>query len=95
MGNNHNLFGVPHEAHIHIDEDGFIIKKVIQGATLGDSLLTARFEGGQLHDSFRRIVMKKIKNGEISVKDGNELIEFYESKVNSYTYLMPNGNENS
>jgi arginine decarboxylase len=93
MGNNHNLFGVPHEAHIHIDEDGFIIKKVIQGATLGDSLLSARFEGGQLHDSFRRIVMKRIKDGEITVKEGTELTEFYESKINSYTYLLPNGNE--
>ncbi len=91
MGNNHNLFGVPHEAHIHIDEDGFIIKKVIQGATLGDSLLSARFEGGQLHDGFRRIVMKRIKDGEISAKEGSELMEFYESKVDSYTYLSPNG----
>jgi arginine decarboxylase len=91
MGNNHNLFGVPHEAHVHINEDGFIIKKVIQGATLGDSLLSARYEGGQLHDSFRRIVMQRIKDGELSMKDGNELIEFYESKLNSYTYLMPNG----
>ena len=35
MGNNHNLFGVPHEAHIFIGEDGHIIKKVIYGATLG------------------------------------------------------------
>ncbi|HEX9959629.1 MAG TPA: biosynthetic arginine decarboxylase [Pyrinomonadaceae bacterium] len=95
MGNNHNLFGVPHEAHIHIDEDGFIIKKVIQGATLGDSLLSARFEGGQLHDSFRRIVMKRIKNGEITVKEGTELTEFYENKISSYTYLLPNENEDS
>jgi arginine decarboxylase len=93
MGNNHNLFGVPHEAHIHVDEDGFIIKKVIQGATLGDSLLSARYEGGQLYDGFRRIVMKRIKDGEVSVKEGNELIEFYGSKLDSYTYLLPNGNE--
>jgi arginine decarboxylase len=93
MGNNHNLFGVPHEAHIHVDEDGFIIKKVIQGATLGDSLLSARYEGGQLYDGFRRIVMKRIKDGEVSVKEGNELIEFYGSKLNSYTYLLPNGDE--
>ena len=92
MGNNHNLFGVPHEAHIHIDEDGFIIKKVIQGSTLGDALLSARYEAGQLYDSFRRIVMQRIKDGELSIKDGNELIEFYESKVDSYTYLTPNGN---
>ena len=93
MGNNHNLFGVPHEAHIHIDEDGFIIKKVLQGSTLGDSVATVRYDAAQLHDGFRRIVMQKIKDGELSVKDGNELIEFYEMKANSYTYLSPNGNK--
>lgn len=91
MGNNHNLFGLPHEAHIHIDEDGYIIKKVIHGSTLGDALAQVRFEGGQLHDSFRRIVMKRIKDNEISAKEGNELIEFYEKRLNSYTYLAANG----
>jgi arginine decarboxylase len=93
MGNNHNLFGLPHEAHIHIDEDGFIIKKVLQGSTLGDSLMQVRYDAAQLHDSFRRIVMQKIKDGDLSVKDGNELIEFYETKADSYTYLSPNGDE--
>ena len=34
MGNNHNLFGAPHEAHIHIDEEGYLIKKVIRGTTV-------------------------------------------------------------
>ncbi|MGH9906378.1 MAG: biosynthetic arginine decarboxylase, partial [Pyrinomonadaceae bacterium] len=33
MGNNQNLFGAPHEAHIYIDEYGFLIKKVIRGTT--------------------------------------------------------------
>lgn len=92
MGNNHNLFGVPHEAHIHIGEDGHIIKKVIYGATLGESLATARFDAVQLHDQFRRRVMKKIKDGELSTKVGNQLIEFYENQSESYTYLSPNGN---
>jgi arginine decarboxylase len=91
MGNNHNLFGLPHEAHIHIDEDGFIIKKVLQGSTLADALMQVRYDAAQLHDSFRRIVMQKIKDGDLSVKDGNELIEFYETKADSYTYLSPNG----
>jgi arginine decarboxylase len=27
MGNNHNLFGAPNEAQIHIDEEGYLIKK--------------------------------------------------------------------
>ncbi len=91
MGNNHNLFGVPHEAHIFIGEDGHIIKKVIYGATLADALLTVRFDAVQLHDQFRRAVMKRIKDGQLSTKEGNQLIEFYENQAESYTYLTPNG----
>lgn len=92
MGNNHNLFGVPHEAHIHIGEDGYIIKKVIQGATLGDALATVRYDESQLHDQFRRIVTKRIKGGDITEKDGHQLIEYYEKQVASYTYLSVNEN---
>ena len=92
MGNNHNLFGVPHEAHIHIGEDGYIIKKVIQGATLGDSLATVRFDATQLHDQFRRNVLQRIKDGELSTTEGNQLIEYYESQISGYNYLSPNGN---
>ena len=91
MGNNHNLFGVPHEAHIHIGEDGHIIKKVIYGATLADSISAVRFDAEQLHDQFRRAVMKRIKDGQLSTKAGTELIEYYQDQAESYTYLTPNG----
>ncbi len=91
MGNNHNLFGLPHEAHIHIDDDGFIIKKVIHGSNLGDSLAQVRYDGGQLHDSFRRIVLQRIKDGDLFAQEGNELIDFYEKKITAYTYLSSNG----
>ena len=91
MGNNHNLFGVPHEAHVHIGEDGHIIKKVIYGATLADSIAAVRFDAEQLHDQFRRAVMKRIKEGQLSAKEGNDLIDFYQDQAESYTYLTPNG----
>jgi arginine decarboxylase len=93
MGNNHNLFGAPHEAHIHIGEDGYIIKKVIQGATVGDTLATVRFDSLQLHDQFRRNVMQRVKSGDLATKEGNQLIEYYEKQSDSYTYLAPNGSE--
>ncbi len=93
MGNNHNLFGVPHEAHIHIGEDGYIIKKVIQGATLGDALSAVRFDSAQLKDQFRRIVMQRVKDGEVPSKEGDKLIEYYEVQADGYTYLSPNGKE--
>jgi arginine decarboxylase len=93
MGNNHNLFGLPHEAHIHIGEDGYIIKKVIPGGTLGDAMATVRFDAAQLHDQFRRTVMQRIKDGDLSTKEGDQLIEFYEKQVDGYTYLSPNGTD--
>jgi arginine decarboxylase len=93
MGNNHNLFGVPHEAHIHIGEDGYIIRKVISGGTLADAVEMVRFDAAQLNDQFRKAVMQRIKADEISEKIGYELIEYYEKQANSYTYLSPNGSE--
>src|SRR5690606_12492569 len=90
MGNKHNLFGVPHEAHIFIGEDGHIIKKVITGATISDALLAVRFEADQLRDQFRRAVIKRIKDGALSTKVGNAVIEFYEHQSESYTYLTHN-----
>ena len=91
MGNNHNLFGVPNEAHIFIGDGGHIIRKVIYGSTLGDTVTTARFDPDQLHDTYRRAVMQRIKIGELSAKDGENWIQFYENQVDSYTYLTPNG----
>jgi arginine decarboxylase len=91
MGNNHNLFGVPHEAHIFIGEDGYIIKKVIYGATLGEAVASVRYEPGQLNDTFRRAVLERIREGKLSNNEGSKIIEFYEAQVESYTYLTPNG----
>ena len=93
MGNNHNLFGVPHEAHIHIGESGYIIKKVIQGATISDTLETVRFDSVQLTDQFRRKVLQRIADDEISAKIGEEIIGYYERQAGSYTYLAPNDGE--
>jgi arginine decarboxylase len=93
MGNNHNLFGTPNEAHIHIDEDGYLIKKVLRGMTVGEAVETARYEPGQLHDGFRRQVRQRIKHGELTEAEGAELVEFYESRADAYTYLAVNGKE--
>jgi arginine decarboxylase len=91
MGNNHNLFGAPNEAHVHIDEDGYLIKKVVRGTTVGEALYRARYERGQLHEGFRRIVAQRVKRGDLSEADGAEMVELYESRYNAYTYLAVNG----
>jgi arginine decarboxylase len=91
MGNNHNLFGTPHEAHIHIDDEGYLIKKVIRGTTVGEATLGARYERSLLHDGFRRLIGQRVKDGELSEADGAELAQFYESRYDAYTYLSVNG----
>jgi len=92
MGNNHNLFGAPNEAQIHIDEEGYLIKKVIRGTTVGEAAGRARYERGLLHDGFRRQVTQRIKDDELSEAEGAELVNFYESRFDAYTYVALNGN---
>jgi arginine decarboxylase len=92
MGNNHNLFGTPNEAQVHIDEEGFLIKKVIRGTTVGEAAGRARYERGLLHDGFRRQVAQRIKDGELSEAEGSDLVNFYESRFDAYTYVSVNGN---
>jgi arginine decarboxylase len=92
MGNNHNLFGAPNEAQIHIDEEGYLIKKVIRGTTVGEAAGRARYERGLLHDGFRRQVTQRIKDGELTEAAGAELVNFYESRFDAYTYVAVNGN---
>lgn len=93
MGNNHNLFGAPNEAQIHIDEEGFLIKKVIRGTTVGEAAGRARYERGLLHDGFRRQVTQRIKDGELTEAEGADLVNFYESRYDAYTYIAVNGNQ--
>ncbi|PYS58720.1 MAG: arginine decarboxylase [Acidobacteria bacterium] len=92
MGNNHNLFGTPNEAQIHIDEEGYLIKKVIRGTTVGEAASRARYERSLLHDGFRRQVAQRIKDGELTEAEGAELVNFYESRFDAYTYIALNGN---
>ena len=94
MGNNHNLFGTPNEAQIHIDDDGYLIKKVIRGTTVGEAAGRARYERSFLHDGFRRQVTQRIKDGELGEAEGADLVNFYESRYDAYTYIAVNGNRN-
>jgi arginine decarboxylase len=93
MGNNHNLFGAPNEAHIHIDDEGYLIKKVIRGTTVGQAAERARYERSLLHDGFRRQLVQRVKHEELTEADAAELMEFYESRYDAYTYLAVNGTE--
>jgi arginine decarboxylase len=91
MGNNHNLFGAPNEAHIFIDDNGYLIKKMIRGTSIGEAAGQARYERNILFDGFRQQVQQQIKLEEITEAEGLKLTEYYESRFDAYTYLSSNG----
>jgi arginine decarboxylase len=89
MGNNHNLFGDPHEAHIVIDQNGYLIKKVVAGSSVGDTLAWARYAKAELHESFRQLVQARVKEGLLTSTEGDEIVNRYEERIGAYTYLDP------
>jgi len=64
---------------------------VIRGTTVGAATERARYERSLLHDGFRRLINQRVKDGELTEAEGTELIQFYESRYDAYTYLAVNG----
>ena len=73
------------------DDEGYLIKKVIRGTTVGEATERARYEKSLLHDGFRRLINQRVKDGELSDAEGADLAQFYESRYDAYTYLAVNG----
>ncbi|MFQ3638562.1 MAG: biosynthetic arginine decarboxylase, partial [Chloracidobacterium sp.] len=87
MGSGHNLFGSLNEAHIVIEDEGYLITKVVPGGNLGESVETARYERAALQESFGELAAEQVKRGRLSAERANELCRQYESYVSCYTYL--------
>lgn len=87
MGNFHNLFGTLNEAHVIINKEGYLIKKIIPGSHVGDVLALARYDKNFLFESFNVHLEQQIKHGNLSEADAADLRSEYEKNINSYTYL--------
>ena len=59
-------FGAPHEAHIHIDEEGFLIKKVIKGNDCRRRRGARALRAQSFARRFRRLINRRVKDGELS-----------------------------
>lgn len=87
MGNFHNLFGTLNEAHIIINKEGYLIKKIITGSHLGDVLALARYDRNFLFESFNVHLEEQIKQNNLSESQAAELRAEYEKNISGYTYL--------
>lgn len=88
MGNHHNLFGHPNEAHISIDNDGrFHVTKIVRGSTIRDMMDFARYDCGQLTESYRRQLTRNVEQGNITQEVADELLQEFEAGSGRSTYL--------
>jgi arginine decarboxylase len=88
MGSHHNLFGHPNEAHIAINSDGrFHVTKIVPGSRIDDMMQFARYDNGQLSESYKRQLTSQVNTQQLSQQEADELLQEYEQVAGRSTYL--------
>src|SRR5437660_7360972 len=88
LGDLHNLFGDTNAVHVSLDEDGEInLDTVIKGDTVREVLHYVQYSADELLARMRKDVERAVRGGKISVEESRQLLRFYESGLEGYTYL--------
>jgi arginine decarboxylase len=88
LGDLHNLFGDTNAVHVSLDEDGgYSVDHVIRGDTVREVLQYVQYSTEELGALMRRDVERAVKAGRISLEESRQLLRFYESGLEGYTYL--------
>ena len=88
MGNHHNLFGHPNEAHIVIDEAGrFHVRKIVAGSAISDMMQFSRYDQSFLESSYRKQLEKEASAGKLDASSIENLVEAYKQLSVRGTYL--------
>ena len=89
MGNNHNLFGRPNEAHVVVDKGGvYHIKKTIPGSTIGTMIEYARYDRDAVRQRFGAMVDSRVKRDDLNEQVGARIKDLYDAHVQGITYLV-------
>jgi arginine decarboxylase len=92
LGDLHNLFGDTHVVHIRLDDEhGWWIEETVKGDTASTVLGYMQYDPGELYPRFARDCERAMREGSLSVAEGQALKRFYESELAGYTYLEPDG----
>jgi arginine decarboxylase len=88
LGDLHNLFGDTNAVHVSLDENGEVnLDTVIKGNTVREVLAYVQYAADQLTAQMRKDVEKAVRAGLISLEESRQLLGFYESGLEGYTYL--------
>ena len=88
MGSHHNLFGIPNEAQVVVNNDnGYEVTQVVAGSVIRDMVIFARYDPKSLITMFRRRIEGQVANGCFDQATGDRLVTEYELAANWSTYL--------
>ena len=88
LGDLHNLFGDTHVVHIRLGEDGgWLIEETVAGDTANKVLEYMEYDVAELAPALARDCERAIREGRMTVAEGQELRRFYERELNGYAYL--------
>jgi arginine decarboxylase len=88
LGDLHNLFGDTNAVHISLDDDGAInLDTVIKGDTVREVLQYVQYSADELISLMRKDVERAVRAGKVSLEESRQLLRFYESGLEGYTYL--------
>jgi arginine decarboxylase len=88
LGDLHNLFGDTNAVHISLDDDGAInLDTVIKGDTVREVLQYVQYSADELITLMRKDVERAVRAGKVSLEESRQLLRFYESGLEGYTYL--------
>ncbi|MBI1914748.1 MAG: biosynthetic arginine decarboxylase [Planctomycetes bacterium] len=88
LGDLHNLFGDTNAVHISLDENDEVnLDTVIKGNTVREVLAYVQYSADQLTAQMRKDVERAVRGGMISLEESRQLLGFYESGLEGYTYL--------
>jgi arginine decarboxylase len=88
LGDLHNLFGDTNAVHVSLDEDGSpSLDAVIKGDTVREVLHYVQYSADELATQMRKDVERALRAGMISLEESKQLLRFYESGLEGYTYL--------
>lgn len=88
LGDLHNLFGDTNAVHVSLDEGGAInVDTVIKGDTVREVLHYVQYSADELVAQLRKDVERAVRAGKISLEESRQMLRFYESGLEGYTYL--------
>jgi arginine decarboxylase len=88
MGSHHNLFGIPNEAQIVVDDNHeFQVTRVVEGSSIRDMVVFARYEPEGLTSMFRDALTDQVQMGNMDQAKADRLVKEYELAAHWSTYL--------